>query len=857
MSDFGDQESIGYDDVRPTFYIGQHDSGRLDTLTDLQYGQVLNAGFSYVTTPITNRHFRERVTQLAFDFVNVTGSMLIGTDPIVQPLTTDDTTLFPGSFTSGLVAWSSPWIDLCSHNLIISSISRQVLNLEVSYASFCGIRTIIVPGPIQDSVRAGSGHGIAQYARAIQEALSISTRVNIVIEVPMYRELGLEKKASSWSLFFDMNRGKMAAAKHEIDPFSSWDSWHIIRSVCGYNSRLLVALEIPHNLPDSDLQARWFSEPIQYLTFGPQTFQTNKAGYPSLTPAHQDLILTYMRLKNTPYILLCDVGPEVKPDPDSTQLASDTSSALDFPTPEEAASQLTSDNSLDKVQGLNVHSAYLRHLERSQDPLSDLELATLTNYQDWLQSPLQPLSDNLESTTYEVFEADPVKYFQYEKAIAAALRDWAAQGKPTSSPGGEVVIVVAGSGRGPLVTRALRASESTGVPVRVWALEKNPNAYVYLLRQNQVEWGGRVTVIKADMRAWKGPVLVPGGTGPSGKNKNIKPQYGKVDILVSELLGSFGDNELSPECLDGIQHVLAPTYGISIPASYTAHVTPIATPRLHADIRQRAAPAPGGGGGDPSAFETPWVVRLFAIDFLAARGVPDHPRFQTTWEFAHPISTASMAAIEARRSGGVAGGGGGSMARSVGLNDHNARHCHLTFVCRTRGVVHGIAGYFEAVLYTPEGKRNSGEDEKEESEEEKTENEGEKTESEGETEEGEEEKEESVEEKTENEGEKTDSEGETEEGEEENEKIELSTLPDMMDRKNKDMMSWFPIFFPLKEPLYFADDTELEVSMWRQTDDTRVWYEWMIEAFTWISPSLKIKIGASKLCSSRNVACTL
>jgi len=25
----------------------------------------------------------------------------------------------------------------------------------------------------------------------------------------------------------------------------------------------------------------------------------------------------------------------------------------------------------------------------------------------------------------------------------------------------------------------------------------------------------------------------------------------KADVLVSELLGSFGDNELSPECLDG------------------------------------------------------------------------------------------------------------------------------------------------------------------------------------------------------------------------------------------------------------------------------------------------------------------
>jgi hypothetical protein len=35
---------------------------------------------------------------------------------------------------------------------------------------------------------------------------------------------------------------------------------------------------------------------------------------------------------------------------------------------------------------------------------------------------------------------------------------------------------------------------------------------------------------------------------------------------VSELLGSFGDNELSPECLDGAQRFLKPD-GISIPSS--------------------------------------------------------------------------------------------------------------------------------------------------------------------------------------------------------------------------------------------------------------------------------------------------
>lgn len=32
--------------------------------------------------------------------------------------------------------------------------------------------------------------------------------------------------------------------------------------------------------------------------------------------------------------------------------------------------------------------------------------------------------------------------------------------------------------------------------------------------------------------------------------------FPQADILVSELLGSFGDNELSPECLDGAQRFL-------------------------------------------------------------------------------------------------------------------------------------------------------------------------------------------------------------------------------------------------------------------------------------------------------------
>lgn len=59
----------------------------------------------------------------------------------------------------------------------------------------------------------------------------------------------------------------------------------------------------------------------------------------------------------------------------------------------------------------------------------------------------------------------------------------------------------------------------------------------------------------------------------------------KVDILVSELLGSFGDNELSPECLDGAQKHLKPD-GISIPSQSTSYINPLMAPKLLNSLRE-------------------------------------------------------------------------------------------------------------------------------------------------------------------------------------------------------------------------------------------------------------------------------
>lgn len=59
------------------------------------------------------------------------------------------------------------------------------------------------------------------------------------------------------------------------------------------------------------------------------------------------------------------------------------------------------------------------------DPENRVEV----EYRNYLQSPLQPLADNLESTTYETFENDKIKYELYEQACAAAMADKLKYGK--------------------------------------------------------------------------------------------------------------------------------------------------------------------------------------------------------------------------------------------------------------------------------------------------------------------------------------------------------------------------------------------------------------------------------------------
>uniref|UniRef100_A0A4W6CT67 Protein arginine N-methyltransferase 5 n=1 Tax=Lates calcarifer TaxID=8187 RepID=A0A4W6CT67_LATCA len=380
-------------------------------------------------------------------------------------------------------------------------------------------------------------------------------------------------------------------------------------------------------------------------------FLTNKKGFPVLSKAHQRIIFRLFKLE-AQFIFM---GTSRHTDKD-----------------------------------FRSYLQYLEYLNQNRPAPNAYELFA-KGYEDYLQSPLQPLMDNLESQTYEVFEKDPIKYSQYQQAVYKCLLDRVPEEQKDTNV---QVLMVLGAGRGPLVNASLRAARQADRKLRVYAVEKNPNAVVTLENWRFEEWGDQVTVVSCDMREWAAPE--------------------KADIIVSELLGSFGDNELSPECLDGAQHFLKDD-GVSIPCSYTSFLAPLSSSKLYNEVRSCRE-----RDKDPEChFETPYVVRLHNFHQLA----DPKPCFT----FTHP--TTDM---------------------------NNNRYQCLRFSVGCNSVLHGFAGYFETTLYKD---------------------------------------------------------------------VTLSIKPDT---HSPGMFSWFPILFPLKQPISIARDDDVTVRFWRCNNGKKVWYEWAV-----------------------------
>lgn len=138
----------------------------------------------------------------------------------------------------------------------------------------------------------------------------------------------------------------------------------------------------------------------------------------------------------------------------------------------------------------------------------------------------------------------------------------------------------------------------------------------------------------------------------------------KVDIIVSELLGSFGDNELSPECLDGAQKHLKPD-GISIPCKSTSYLNPVMSPKLHNSVQDiqgyfhRTKPTMPGTNA-----ESNYVVYLRNVFHIS------EPK--PVFTFVHPNLDEII---------------------------DNNRFVKMEFKATQDCVLTGFAGYFDTVLY--------------------------------------------------------------------------------------------------------------------------------------------------------------
>ncbi|SHO78148.1 Similar to S.cerevisiae protein HSL7 (Protein arginine N-methyltransferase) [Malassezia sympodialis ATCC 42132] len=587
----------------------------------------------------------------------------------------------------------SQWLELDSVDEGIRFDSEIALRQEMEYAAYLGATQVILPSPSSDPERLPY---LADYARAIRSCLQVAgPLMKLAVRLPVSSPHILATMLKRQNL--QASNGTMAmpaAAYLRTNDNWAWETWEVLQNLCGYHTQLCIALDMSMPLPPSSSMIHWVSEPVSILWLPSSSFLANGKGYPVLSKSAQSLV--QQLVQHAPRIILSDITT---------------------PPPQHSRG------------GPSAYLQYIRYLTKQKAPTTKLD-AFAQGYHDWLQAPLQPMEQNLAADVYSMFESDPVKYNLYEEAMYQALSQHGTAGTTMN-------VWIVGAGHGALVDRCLAAAERASRLVHITALEKNPGACVSLQSRQVTEWGSeRVRVLQGDMRTLSVPASMSD----------------RADVVVSELLGSFGDNELAPECLDGAMRFLKP-HGISIPSSYIPYIAPITTPKLHASIKaQDTHPhAKWIGMGMPATsakFDEPFVVMFKSMNLLSDLDEAcKWPRVQPCWRFEHtPMDNSGL------------------VCDTNGLplsNNHNVRSSVNTFFIPHAGVCHGLAGYFEAHLFG---------------------------------------------------------------------NVVLSIFPDKM-RASPNMVSWFPMFFPFREPLYLPGNAELDVHIWRLTDKHRVWYEWCAEVF--------------------------
>ncbi|CRG93966.1 protein arginine N-methyltransferase 5, putative [Plasmodium gallinaceum] len=496
------------------------------------------------------------------------------------------------------------------------------------------------------------------YARCINSYIHNYNGVSIIVKIPLVKKN------------YD-NRNNNC---YEIS--DGWNLWAKFISYCNFNfSNLSVGIELV-NLNDIEINNInldiWKSEPVKLIIVPLDAFVSDsKNGYPYLPKKLKDFLIFFFR-KNID-ILLIDKNNR---DFDSIEKK------------EECINGKFNSN----FTFLKCCIYYLKRLFLSIENFDREDLFD-NAYWDYLQIPLQPLKDNLPSQTYEIFERDKIKYEQYQIAICKYLSDELKKKNNNK----KFIIFVVGAGRGPLVDSALLALEKNKITnFQIYAIEKNESAFLVLENRSLSDKWKNVSIIHSDMRYL-----------------DINE---KADLIISELLGSFGDNELFPECLDGVQKFLKDG-GVSIPKNCLSYVEPISCSHLYHKLTQN------NFAGSNEIF---YVVNLYSYCNISE----ERPKECFYFEIPN---------LDIKKD-----------------NTHNNRYKNINFKIKTDSYLHGFLCYFKSQLYDD---------------------------------------------------------------------IYISIEPGS---HTSNLHSWYPLFIPMNKIIYLKKDQKLSFSIWRLTDNHKIWYEWCI-----------------------------
>jgi len=581
--------------------------------------------------------------------------------------------------------WRTSIVGVIQEEKSIETLCGKIIK-QIEWAIHMGIPAVILPSPPTSRV--------AEYARIIK-SLAMNAQAN---NVQIWIKTQLKE--------------------------SSLEDYEILHRLCDGFSNIGIMLSMEPisamNSPEKTVGKQMIlihkaiGMQLKAISFPVTLFLTNKKGYPTLAKSHQVLFSHIVKRVGRTVRVLVE-GPSLH---DEVPGAGET-----------------------KCMPYLQYIRYLRERDEITKVLDTEEATMETPYLDSLQQPLQPLKDHLEFSMYETFEKDPIKYAKYQEAIYLALKTMDLSAALSESDQ-TVIIAVAGAGRGPLVSRAIQAFRQLQIPltIKVYALEKNPSAIIYLesMAKNNPLWRGIVNVLNIDIRQLTRDHL----------------EDNSIDIIVSELLGSFGDNELSPECLDPLlASACCKRTTISIPMHYTSFVAPVSSCRLYTEAKQQAQVPHGGGQplGIQRAMETSYVVRTH----MSSQTHMEQP----CWEFDHPSTNPNK-----ERSATLEFSPDPTFATSYGCGYGPVDSTVSSIVSQAPEsspgavTIHGLLGTFTAVLF---------------------------------------------------------SKGESQ--------CAISIAPHNF---SKGMFSWFPLYFPFRDPIRVPEGSNLSVNLWRKTMDGKVWYEW-------------------------------